>query len=212
MEVFNEFSRKLSSEIGEIKFLGQGTIYPDVVESGKASSLTDKIKSHHNVALSTTYGFKLLEPLRNLYKDEVRRVAMHLGLPKELVERHPFPGPGLAIRIIGEVTKEKLDILRRVDRIVEEEVKKAGIYSKLWQAFPVLLSNKSVGVKGDKRAYGYIVVLRFVESMDAMTASFSKISWEFLENLSSRIMNEVDEVTRVLYDISNKPPATIEFE
>ena len=212
IRIFREYAEELGRKIGEIKYLGQGTIYPDIVESGKASRYTDKIKSHHNVSMSITYGFKILEPLRYFYKDEVRRVAKYLGLPRELIERHPFPGPGLAIRIVGEVTDEKLNILRRVDRIVEEEVRKAGLYKKYWQAFPILLSIKSVGVKGDRRVYGYVIVLRFVESRDAMTARFSRLDWDFLENLSSRIMNEVDEVSRVLYDISNKPPATIEFE
>ncbi len=212
VEVLMAKARELEELYGDFRYLGQGTIYPDRIESGRAGSGSAKIKSHHNVVLSEALGLELLEPLLDLYKDEVRRLARSLGLPEEVIKRHPFPGPGLAIRIVGEVTREKLDVLRRVDRIVEEEMKKSGYYDKVWQAFPVLLPFKTVGVMGDERTYRYAVALRIVVSEDAMTAEFAKLPWELLEKISSRIVNEVLEVNRVLYDLTNKPPATIEFE
>ena len=211
-EVFKTAAERLAEEYGEIRFLGQGTLYPDRVESGKTGRYTDKIKSHHNVSMSQLLGFTLIEPLKDMYKDEVREVGRRLGLPDELITRHPFPGPGLAVRIVGEVTDERLRILREADRIVEEELRKQGVYKGLWQGFPVLLTLKSVGIKGDRRSYEYILVLRMVESVDAMTANFAKLDWEFLERLSSRLLNEVEGINRVVYDVSNKPPATIEFE
>ncbi|MEM0314389.1 MAG: glutamine-hydrolyzing GMP synthase subunit GuaA, partial [Candidatus Bathyarchaeia archaeon] len=177
------------------EYLIQGTIYPDRIESG-FRRFSDKIKTHHNVAgLPTRIRFKkVVEPLRDLYKDEVRRVALALGLPKELVYRQPFPGPGLAVRVIGELTAEKVEIARKADRIVREEIE------------------KSTGVKGDTRAYGYVVAIRIVESREAMTASFAKIPYKLLERISSRITNEISDVARVVYDITHKPPATIEWE
>ncbi len=212
IEIFKEIANKLSEEYGHIKYLGQGTLYPDRVESGVTGRYTDRIKSHHNVSMSSLMGFKLLEPLKELYKDEVREVGRRLGLPNELIVRHPFPGPGLAIRIVGEVNEERLKILREADKLLTEELKRYKLYESLWQAFPVLLTSRSVGIKGDKRTYEYILVLRIVESVDAMTANFAKIDWNVLENISNRILNEVDGINRVLYDVSNKPPATIEFE
>lgn len=211
-DTYVEVLRQASRELGGVEYLGQGTLYPDRVESGATSSYTDKIKSHHNVVAEEVFGLKVLEPLRDLYKDEVRELARELGLPDELITRHPFPGPGLAIRIVGEVTREKLEILRRVDKIVDDYLRSRGLYESLWQFFPVLLSVKSVGIRGDHRHYGYIISLRGVESLDAMTARFARIDWDFLEELATRILNEVEGVSRVVYDISNKPPATIEYE
>lgn len=212
IEIFEEKARELERKYGKIEFLGQGTIYPDRIESGQASPVADRIKSHHNVVLPKGMKLKLIEPIADLYKDEVRRLALEMGLPGEIVKRHPFPGPGLAIRIIGEVTKEKLEILRKADKIVQEEMKKSGWYWRVWQAFPVLLSIKTVGVMGDQRAYEYAIALRVVYSEDGMTADFVKLPWKLLERIASRIVNEVEIVNRVLYDVTNKPPATIEYE
>ncbi len=212
IKVFEEVADRLKKLHGDIKYLAQGTLYPDCVESGVVSKYVDRIKSHHNVVIYGKHRFEIIEPLKDLYKNEVRVLARKLNLPSEVYLRHPFPGPGLAIRIVGRVTKRKLEILRKADKIVYEEVKKANVYDKVWQAFPVLLSVKSVGIKGDVRSYEYIIVIRIVESEDAMTANFHKASWELLERISKRILNEVEGVNRVLYDISNKPPATIEFE
>ncbi len=212
IEVFLNKKKELEEKYGRFAYLGQGTIYPDRVETGKTGKATSKIKSHHNVAIKNLVDLELLEPLADFYKDEVRRIARHLGVPESVVRRHPFPGPGLAIRIVGEVTEEKLRILRKATKIVEEEFTRAGLYDKVWQAFPVLLSVKSVGVKGDARSYENILALRVVESEDGMTAQFTKLPWDFLERLASRLVNEVEGVNRVLYDVTNKPPATIEFE
>ncbi|RLE66012.1 MAG: GMP synthase (glutamine-hydrolyzing), partial [Thermoprotei archaeon] len=211
-KILDETSSKLASIYGDFEYLGQGTIYPDRVESGATSTVTARIKSHHNVVLAHLSRLRKLEPLKDLYKDEVRRLATSLGLPKELTERHPFPGPGLAIRIIGEVTEDKLRIVRRAHKIVEEEVKRHGLYTDLWQAFPVLLPVKTVGVMGDERTYRYAIAVRMVVSDDAMTAEFAKPPWKLLEDISTRIVNEIPEVNRVLYDITNKPPSTIEYE
>ena len=207
---------KASSDIaagGEVEFLVQGTLYPDVVESGGGTG-TANIKSHHNVGgLPDDLKFKLVEPLRSLFKDEVRQVGIQLGLPEEIVWRQPFPGPGLGIRIIGEVTAERLEILRKADAIAREELRKAGLDSSIWQCPVVLLADvRSVGVQGDGRTYGHPIVIRPVSSEDAMTADWSRIPYEILEKISTRITNEVREVNRVVLDITSKPPATIEWE
>jgi len=216
IRVFEEESRRL----GPFDYLAQGTLYPDVIESAGTNidpktgeRIAVKIKSHHNVGgLPKDLQFKLVEPLRRLFKDEVRKVGKALGLPDEIVRRHPFPGPGLAIRILGEVSNEKLNCLRDADWIVRDEIKKAGLYNDIWQAFAVLLSVKTVGVMGDKRTYAWPIVLRCVSSEDGMTADWSKIPFEILEKISNRIVNEVSEVNRVVFDITSKPPGTIEWE
>nr|WP_205745626.1 glutamine-hydrolyzing GMP synthase [Egibacter rhizosphaerae] len=192
-------------------FLVQGTLYPDVVESGHGSSAT--IKTHHNVGgLPERMNFDLVEPLRWLFKDEVRRVGAELGLPEEIVERQPFPGPGLAVRIIGEVTREKLEVLRAADAIFRHELARAGLEGEIWQAFVVLPDVRTVGVQGDERTYGYPVILRAVTSEDAMTADFARIDYDVLERVTGRIVNEVPSVGRVAYDVTSKPPGTIEWE
>jgi GMP synthase (glutamine-hydrolysing) len=208
IRVFEEVARKSGAE-----YLIQGTIYPDRIESG-IQKHSDKIKSHHNVAgLPVKVEFKkIIEPLSDLYKDEVRKIAERLLLPKNIVWRQPFPGPGLAVRIIGEVTQEKIDLVRKADKIVSEEVEKSGLKDGLWQYFAILTDTKTTGVKGDARVYGYTVAVRAVESREAMTASFAEIPYETLERISTRITNELPLVIRVLYDITHKPPATIEWE
>jgi GMP synthase (glutamine-hydrolysing) len=215
--VGEEFIRVFEEEaakIGKVDLLAQGTLYPDVIESTtpdlKASA---RIKSHHNVGgLPAKMSLTLLEPLRNLFKDEVREVGLALGLPEDVVWRQPFPGPGLSVRIIGEVTRERLEILRAADWIVMNEIKNAGLYRQLWQSFAVLTGVQSVGVMGDYRTYGYLVAVRAVTSEDAMTADWAQLPHELLAQISSRIVNEVPQVNRVVYDISSKPPATIEWE
>lgn len=210
----NEFIRLFEDEarkLGEIDFLVQGTLYPDIVESGTDTAET--IKSHHNVGgLPEDMKFELIEPLNMLFKDEVREVGAELGLPTEIVWRQPFPGPGLAIRILGEVTLEKLDILREADAVIIDEVRKAGLYREIWQSFAVLPSIKSVGVMGDGRTYEYPIIVRAVTSEDAMTADWARLPYELLEKISTRIVNEVHGVNRVVYDITSKPPGTIEWE
>lgn len=209
IEVFDEESQ----QINDAKFLAQGTIYPDVIESQSVKGPSATIKSHHNVGgLPEKMKLKLLEPLRELFKDEVRRVGVELGIPRELVYRHPFPGPGLGIRILGEVDAEKVQILQEADDIFIEELYKHNLYDEVSQAFVVLLPVKSVGVMGDERTYEYTAVVRSANTIDFMTATWSKLPYEFLELVSSRIINEVKGINRVAYDISSKPPATIEWE
>ncbi len=212
-----EFIRVFEDEadkIGKVDFLAQGTLYPDVIESASSGSQASaKIKTHHNVGgLPAKMTLQLLEPLRYLFKDEVRQVGLELGLPEEMVWRQPFPGPGLAIRIIGEVTQEKLEILRGADWVVMDEIKKAKLYHQLWQSFAVLTDVKSVGVMGDYRTYGYLVAIRAVTSDDAMTADWARLPYDLLARISNRIVNEVPGVNRVVYDITSKPPSTIEWE
>jgi GMP synthase (glutamine-hydrolysing) len=193
--------------------LAQGTLYPDVIESVSFKGPSATIKTHHNVGgLPEDMKFELIEPLRELFKDEVRQVGLQLGLPAEIIGRHPFPGPGLAIRVLGEVTKERLDVLRLADAIFIEEIKKAGLYNEIWQAFTVLLPVRSVGVMGDERTYEHVAALRAVTSLDGMTADWAHIPYEVLAKVSNRIINEVKGINRVTYDISSKPPATIEWE
>jgi GMP synthase (glutamine-hydrolysing) len=211
IRVFERTARGLEKE-KRIKFLAQGTIYPDRIETAQPSKSAARIKSHHNVALPEKMSFQIVEPLKEFYKDEVRKLGKELGVPKEFLERHPFPGPGLAIRVVGEVTEERLNILREVDAIFIEELKKNNLYNKIWQAFAALLPVRAVGVMGDQRTYEYIVTLRAVTSVDGMTADWFKMPHKVLEKISNRIINEVRGVNRVLYDISQKPPATIEYE
>ena len=207
VKVFDEESQK----IGDYSFLAQGTLYTDVIESGTKTA--QKIKSHHNVGgLPKDMRFKLLEPLNKLFKDEVRKLGKALGIDDELVYRQPFPGPGLAIRVLGEITEEKLEIVRESDLILREEIKKAGLDRDIWQYFTVLLDSKSVGVMGDQRSYSYSVAIRAVTSIDGMTADWAKIPYDVLDIVSRRIVNEVKGVTRILYDVTSKPPSTIEFE
>lgn len=213
----NEFIKVFEEEagkIGKVDFLAQGTLYPDVIEStATVSRQSATIKTHHNVGgLPAAMKLKLIEPLRYLFKDEVRQVGLALGLPEEMVWRQPFPGPGLAIRIIGDVTRDRLEMIRSADWIVMNEIKKAGLYRKLWQSFAVLTPLKSVGVMGDHRTYKYTVAIRAVTSEDAMTADWARLPYDLLARMSNRIVNEVEGVNRVVYDISSKPPATIEWE
>ena len=209
INVFDKEARKIK----KVKFLAQGTIYPDVIESVSVKGPSETIKSHHNVGgLPAKMKLKLVEPLRYLFKDEVRALGIELGLPKELINRHPFPGPGLAIRILGEVTKERVKLLQQADLIVETEIRAAGLYDQLWQAFAVLLPVKSVGVMGDQRTYENTVAIRAVTSKDAMTADWADLPRPVLVRISNRIINEVRGINRVVLDISSKPPATIEWE
>lgn len=209
IRVFEEESEKL----GKMDFLVQGTIYADVIESGHGNGAAT-IKSHHNVGgLPEDVDFQeIIEPLRELFKDEVRRIGLELGIDEDLIYRHPFPGPGLGIRVIGEVTKEKCDILREADAIYMEELKKAGLYKEIWQAFATLPDVKTVGVMGDERTYAYLVGIRAVSSSDGMTSDWYKMPYDVLEKISNRIVNEVEGANRVVYDITSKPPGTIEWE
>ena len=207
--LFEREARKL----GDVEFLAQGTLYPDVIESVSFKGPSATIKSHHNVGgLPERMRLKLIEPLRELFKDEAREVGRELGLPEEIIERHPFPGPGLAIRVLGEVTRERLATLRAADAIVREEIHRDGLQRSVWQAFCVLLPIRTVGVMGDERTYEHVVAVRSVNSVDGMTADWSRLPYELLGRISNRIINEVDGVNRVVYDISSKPPATIEWE
>ena len=212
----NEFIRVFEEEAVKIKnagFLAQGTLYPDVIESTSFKGPSATIKSHHNVGgLLKRMKLKLIEPLRELFKDEVRLLGKELGMPDEIIHRHPFPGPGLAIRCIGDITLERLEILRKADAIVLEVIKKAGLYDSLWQAFAVLLPVKTVGVMGDSRTYDNVIAVRCVQSVDGMTADWGKIPYSVMERISGRIINEVKGVNRVVYDITSKPPGTIEWE
>jgi GMP synthase (glutamine-hydrolysing) len=209
IRVFEDEARK----IGNVRFLVQGTLYSDVIESGGEDGVAAKIKSHHNVGgLPADMQMQLVEPLRLLFKDEVRRVGEELGMPERLVWRQPFPGPGLSIRIIGDVTRERLEILRDADAILQEEIRRAGLYRELWQSFAVLPAIKSVGVQGDERTYAFPIVIRAVTSEDAMTADWARLPYDLLETISSRIINEIPGVNRVALDLSSKPPATIEWE
>jgi GMP synthase (glutamine-hydrolysing) len=216
IRVFEEAARDLEARAeaqgATIDFLVQGTLYPDVIESGSPTAA--KIKSHHNVGgLPADLRFALVEPLRHLFKDEVRRVGAELGLPPEIVWRQPFPGPGLAVRIIGEVTPDRLTILRAADAVVREEIRRAGLDREIWQVFAVLLGDvRSVGVQGDERTYAHPVVVRAVTSEDAMTADWARLPYDVLERISNRIINEVPAVNRVAYDVTSKPPGTIEWE
>jgi GMP synthase (glutamine-hydrolysing) len=211
---FIEVFQQATKRAGQAKFLAQGTLYPDVIESVPiAGNPAAMIKSHHNVGgLPKKMKFKLVEPLKCLFKDEVRQLGLELGLPKEIVFRQPFPGPGLAVRILGEVTPQRCEILRNADTIVVEEMKATGWYYKIWQSFAVLLPVRSVGVMGDERTYEYTIAIRAVESQDGMTADWVKLPYDLLEKLSSRIINEVKGVNRCVFDITSKPPGTIEWE
>ena len=209
IEVFEEEAKKIK----DAEFLAQGTLYPDVIESVSFKGPSATIKSHHNVGgLPEKMNLKLIEPFRELFKDEVRRVGKELNMPDEIINRHPFPGPGLGIRVLGDVTREKLEILRKADTIAIKEIKRAGIYDEIWQAFVVLLPVKSVGVMGDERTYENTAAVRMVESVDGMTADWAKVPYDVLAVISNRIINEVKGINRVVYDISSKPPGTIEWE
>ncbi len=209
IKIFEEEAKKIRG----VKFLAQGTLYPDVIESVSFKGPSATIKSHHNVGgLLKRMKLKLIEPLRELFKDEVRQLGKELGIPEEILYRHPFPGPGLAIRCVGEVTGERLEILRQADKIVLEEIKKAGFYRNIWQSFAVLLPIRTVGVMGDERTYEHVIAIRAVNSIDGMTADWVKLPHELLERVSNRIINEVKGVNRVVYDITSKPPGTIEWE
>lgn len=209
IEVFDKEAHKIS----DIDYLGQGTIYPDVIESVSVHGPSATIKSHHNVGgLPETMKLKLVEPLRTLFKDEVRKIGLELGIPEELINRHPFPGPGLAIRILGEITEEKVKLLQDADHVFITHLKKTGLYEKVWQAGTILLPVKSVGVMGDERTYEFTVALRAVTSVDGMTADWAHLPYDFLADVSNEIINSVKGINRVVYDISSKPPATIEWE
>jgi GMP synthase (glutamine-hydrolysing) len=213
-EEFIRVFEEAAADLGKTDFLAQGTLYPDVIESETPENRASaRIKTHHNVGgLPENMKLKLVEPLRYLFKDEVREVGLALGLPDEMVYRQPFPGPGLAIRIIGEVTEERCDMLRACDWIVIDEIKAAGLYGQIWQSFAVLTDNRTVGVMGDYRTYGYVCAIRAVSSEDAMTADWVRLPYEVLARMSNRMVNEVPGVNRVVYDITSKPPGTIEWE
>ena len=210
INVFQKYAKKIKNA----KYLGQGTLYPDVIESVSVNGqISETIKSHHNVGgLPKKMGLKLIEPLREIFKDEVRNLGKELGISKEFINRHPFPGPGLAIRCPGEITKQKIEILRDADHIFIDQIKKFGLYNKIWQAFAAILPVKTVGVMGDKRTYEFACTLRAVTSVDGMTADYYPFDHEFLKDTSTRIINEVRGINRVTYDITSKPPGTIEWE
>jgi len=211
--VFEDEANRIAKETGGVEWLVQGTLYPDVIESSSVKGPSQTIKSHHNVGgLPERMKLKLIEPLRDLFKDEVRRIGRDLGMPEELISRQPFPGPGLAVRILGEVTPERVAILQEADEIVVAEIKAAGLYTKIWQSFAVLLPVMSVGVMGDQRTYAFTCAIRAVHSEDGMTADWTPLSYELLKKISNRIVNEVRGINRVVYDITSKPPGTIEWE
>jgi GMP synthase (glutamine-hydrolysing) len=213
IKVFEQEARRIEQKEGKVKWLVQGTLYPDVIESRSVRGPSQTIKTHHNVGgLPAKMKLKLIEPLKDLFKDEVRKIGRDLGVPEEILQRQPFPGPGLAVRILGEVTSQRLEILRECDDIVVSEIKNAGLYTKIWQSFAVLLPVRSVGVMGDQRTYAYTCALRAVHSEDGMTADWVPLPHEVLKTISSRIVNEVKGVNRVVYDITSKPPGTIEWE
>jgi GMP synthase (glutamine-hydrolysing) len=213
IEVFDEESKRIEREYGEVQWLVQGTLYPDVIESVSVRGPSVTIKSHHNVGgLPAKMKLKLIEPLRDLFKDEVRRIGRDLGMPDEMIQRQPFPGPGLAVRILGEVTPGRVALLQEADDIVGSEIKRAGLYDQIWQSFAVLLPVMSVGVMGDQRTYAYTCAIRAVTSEDGMTADWAPLPHEVLKTISSRIVNEVPGINRVVYDITSKPPGTIEWE
>jgi GMP synthase (glutamine-hydrolysing) len=213
IEVFDDEAHRIEQTEGHVEWLVQGTLYPDVIESRSVRGPSEVIKSHHNVGgLPEKMKLKLIEPLKDLFKDEVRRIGRDLGMPEDILQRQPFPGPGLAVRIVGEVTKERADLLRECDEIVVGEIKKAGLYQKIWQSFAVLLPVMSVGVMGDQRTYAYTCAIRAVHSEDGMTADWVPLPYEVLKTISNRIVNEVRGVNRVVYDITSKPPGTIEWE
>ena len=210
-ETFIRVFEEVAADHSDARFLVQGTLYPDIIESGTRDAA--KIKSHHNVGgLPEDMQFSLVEPLRALFKDEVRLLGEQLGLPEDIVWRQPFPGPGLAVRIVGTITRERVDILRAADAVVTEEIKRAGLYRELWQSFAVLPAVRTVGVMGDERTYAYPIVIRAVTSADAMTADWARLPYDLLERISSRLINEVPGVNRVALDITSKPPGTIEWE
>ena len=212
-KVFIDVFEKEARRIGDVAFLVQGTLYPDVIESVSVRGPSAVIKSHHNVGgLPEKMQLKLIEPLRELFKDEVRLIGRELGVPEEILARHPFPGPGLAVRIIGEVTEERVRLLQAADRILDEELRAANLYDSVWQAFPVLLPVSTVGVMGDERTYEKVVAIRAVTSVDGMTADWARLPHDLLARVSSRIISEIRGVNRVVYDISSKPPSTIEWE
>jgi GMP synthase (glutamine-hydrolysing) len=211
--VFDDEAKRIMEKSGEVDFLVQGTLYPDVIESSSVKGPSQTIKSHHNVGgLPETMKLKLIEPLRDLFKDEVRRIGRDLAMPEEILERQPFPGPGLAVRILGEVTPERVALLQEADEIVVTEIKNAGLYKQIWQSFAVLLPVKSVGVMGDQRTYAYTCAIRAVHSEDGMTADWVPLPYEVLKTISNRIVNEIHGINRVVYDITSKPPGTIEWE
>jgi GMP synthase (glutamine-hydrolysing) len=215
--VFEDEANRIAQETGgpggKLEWLVQGTLYPDVIESSSVKGPSQTIKSHHNVGgLPERMKLKLIEPLRDLFKDEVRRIGRDLGMPEEILSRQPFPGPGLAVRILGEVTPERVALLQEADEIVVAEIKAAGLYTKIWQSFAVLLPVMSVGVMGDQRTYAYTCAIRAVHSEDGMTADWTPLSYDLLKKISNRIVNEVRGINRVVYDITSKPPGTIEWE
>jgi len=213
IEVFEAEALRLKQLSGHVEWLVQGTLYPDVIESRSVRGPSQTIKSHHNVGgLPEKMNLKLIEPLKDLFKDEVRRIGRDLGMPEEMVQRQPFPGPGLAVRILGEVTPERIALLQEADDIVVSEIRRAGLYTKIWQSFAVLLPVMSVGVMGDQRTYAYTCAIRAVHSEDGMTADWVALPHEVLKTISSRIVNEIRGINRVVYDVTSKPPGTIEWE